>query len=74
MAAPNEEDLQAVASAKVPKLESLSVWLGGQAYTDGASAPSLYTSGSSLKLYFGGLQEQSGTFFNIVPADINEIK
>jgi hypothetical protein len=47
---------------------------GGGNYSEGASAPSLYTSGTSLKLYFGGLSEQGGTYFNILPADVNEIK
>jgi uncharacterized protein (TIGR02996 family) len=37
-AAPNQADLEAIAGAKLPKVQHLSVWLGGQAFTDLDSA------------------------------------
>jgi hypothetical protein len=49
----------------------------GSSYSEGASAPSLYTTGSggtTIQLYFGGLINQgtSGTFFSILPANLAE--
>lgn len=46
-------------------------------YSEGATAPSLYTSGTSLKLYFGGLISNitaGGTYYSIIPADLTEIQ
>jgi len=47
----------------------------GTSYSEGASGPSVYTEGSSLKLYFGAFHSQvDGTEFHITPADLSEIK
>lgn len=48
----------------------------GTFYPEGAGAPSLYVSGTSLKLYFTGLVDSvaTGTFFSILPADLAEVK
>lgn len=48
---------------------------GGSTYSEGAGASSLYVSGTSLKMYFCGLQElgASGTYFNLLPASIDVV-
>lgn len=48
----------------------------GTSYSEGGGAPSLYASGTALKLYFTGLVDSvgTGTFFSILPADIAEVK
>ncbi len=47
----------------------------GTNYSEGASAPSLYTVGSNVQLYFGGLIDEQGvgTYFNILPAPLTAI-
>lgn len=48
---------------------------GGNNYSEGAGASSLYLMGTSIKMYFCGLQElgASGTYFNLLPASIDVV-
>jgi predicted GH43/DUF377 family glycosyl hydrolase len=45
-------------------------------YSEGAFSPSLYLAGSSAKLYFGGLIENTtlgGPYFSVIPADVSPV-
>lgn len=47
---------------------------GSTPYAQGATAPSLYTSGTNLKLYFTGRVSDTGTYYSIIPSDLTEWK
>lgn len=48
---------------------------GGNNYSEGAFAPSVYLSGSSMKLWFSGYDKLSGgSYFSILPASLTEFK